>query len=101
MAESASGSSPTACMRLKVSRQEIPASTRMRVDELCTIALFPRLPLASTETDTPMAAAYAPPLWKRDNFLDSPPPLSKSRDSSRDAAFRHILLRYHAFRLIQ
>ena len=44
----------------------------MRVDELCTIALFPRLPLANTVTDTPMLAGYAPPLWKRDNFLDSP-----------------------------
>jgi hypothetical protein len=39
-------------MRLKVSRQEIPASTRIRVVEVCTTALFPRLPLASTETDT-------------------------------------------------
>jgi len=26
----------------------------MRVDELCTIVLFPRLPLASTETDHPL-----------------------------------------------
>jgi hypothetical protein len=52
-------------MRLKVSRQEMPASTRMRVDELCTIVLFPRLPLASTETDTPMRAAYSLALWKQ------------------------------------
>src|ERR1700683_3058968 len=76
MAESACGSSPAARIRLKVSRQEMAASTRMRVDELCAIALFPRLPLAKTVTDTPMPAAYAPPLWKRNNFLDSSTPLS-------------------------
>jgi len=58
-------------MRLKVSRQEIPASTRMRVEELSTMAEFPRLPLASTETETPMGEAYSQTLWKRDNFLDS------------------------------
>jgi hypothetical protein len=52
-------------MRLKVSRQEIPASTRIRVDELCTIVLFPRLPLASTETDTAMREAYSLALWKQ------------------------------------
>jgi hypothetical protein len=52
-------------MRLKVSRQEIPASTRILVDELRTIVLFPRLPLASTETDTPMRAAYSLALWKQ------------------------------------
>ena len=57
---------PGACMRLKVSRQEIPASTRIHVVELGTIALFPRLPLASTETETPMAEEYAFPLWKRE-----------------------------------
>jgi hypothetical protein len=65
MAESECGSSPAAFMRLNVSRHEIPASTRIRVDELCTIVLFPRLPLASTETDTPMGAAYSLALWKQ------------------------------------
>ena len=59
------GSSPASFMRLKVSRQEMPASTRILVDELRTIMLFPRLPLASTETDTPMRAAYSLALWKQ------------------------------------
>src|SRR5437899_5958591 len=53
-AESACGSWPSDLSLLKVSRQEMPASTRMRVLELSTIAVFPRLPLASTETETPM-----------------------------------------------
>jgi hypothetical protein len=48
------GSSPAAFMRLKVSRQDIPASTRMVVVALRMMALFPRLPEASTETETPM-----------------------------------------------
>src|SRR5215469_17529345 len=48
------GSSPTDFMRLKVSRQEIPASTRMRALELSTTAVLPRLPLASTDIDTPI-----------------------------------------------
>jgi len=34
--------------------QEMPASTRMRVRVLATNAQFPRLPLASIETVTPM-----------------------------------------------
>src|SRR5215467_6791668 len=46
------GSSPSAFMRRKVSRQEMPASTKIRVVDVCTRAQFPRLPLASTETDT-------------------------------------------------
>src|SRR4029077_13700221 len=54
MAESERGSSPRTLNRLKVSRQEIPASTRIFVFEVCTTALFPRLPLASTDTDTPI-----------------------------------------------
>src|SRR5579872_1577064 len=70
IAESECGSSPIAFIRLNVSRQEIPASTRIRVEELCTIVAFPRLPLASTDNETPMREAYSPPLWKRDNFLD-------------------------------
>src|SRR5581483_2046899 len=54
MAETSRGSRPIDFKRLKVSRQEMPASTRMRAFELSTIAVFPRLPLASTETETPM-----------------------------------------------
>jgi hypothetical protein len=54
MAERVRGSSPAAFSRLKVSRQEMPASTRMRVLELETRAQFPRLPLASTATETPI-----------------------------------------------
>ena len=53
-------------MRLTVSRQEIPASTRIFVRELETIALFPRLPLASTDNETPMPEGYALRLWKRE-----------------------------------
>jgi ketosteroid isomerase-like protein len=41
------------------------------VDELRTIELFPRLPLASTETETPMLGAYLANLWKGSNFLIS------------------------------
>ena len=44
-------------MRLNVSRQEIPASTRILVRELATMAQLPRLPLASIETLTPMLAS--------------------------------------------
>src|SRR5579864_4481979 len=54
MAETLDGSSCSDFRRLKVSRQEMPASTRMRALELSTTAVFPRLPLASTETQTPM-----------------------------------------------
>src|SRR5579884_1941429 len=71
IALSDSGSLPWAFNRLKVSRQEMPASTRIRVDELSTMAALPRLPLANTDRDTPMRAAYLLTLWKRDNFLDS------------------------------
>src|SRR5215468_2144592 len=48
------GSSESAFMRLKVSRHEIPASTRIFVFDVCMTALFPRLPLASTDIDTPI-----------------------------------------------
>src|SRR5271168_1886499 len=58
MAESEWGSSPAAFMRLKVSRHEMPASTRMRVRVLCTMAQLPRLPLASTESDMPMSSEH-------------------------------------------
>jgi hypothetical protein len=51
---------------LNVSRQEIPASTRMQAHELSTSAVFPRLPLASTETETLILAAYIHLLWKRE-----------------------------------
>src|SRR5579863_10315012 len=57
IAESECGSSPSALMRLKVSRQEIPASTRIFVVALATIAQLPRLPEASMETLTPMLAS--------------------------------------------
>ena len=55
--------------RLKVSRPERPASTRMRVALVATSAQFPRLPLASTDTDTPIAVAYPQRLWKREQFF--------------------------------
>src|SRR6266536_561888 len=54
MAEISRGSRPSDFSLLNVSRQEIPASTRMRAFELSTMAVFPRLPLASTEMRTPM-----------------------------------------------
>jgi hypothetical protein len=56
-------------MRLNVSRQEMPASTRILVRVLATNAQFPRLPLASIDTVTPMHEAYASPLWNWSNFL--------------------------------
>ena len=56
IAESACGSSPSARMRLKVSRQEIPASTRIFVQALATTAQLPRLPEASIDRLTPMLA---------------------------------------------
>ena len=34
--------------------------------ELEIIVLFPRLPLASTDTETPMCAGYSLQLWKRE-----------------------------------
>ena len=58
MAEISRGSRPKDLSRLKVSRQEIPASTRIRALELSTIAQFPRLPLASIETQTPMSLEH-------------------------------------------
>src|SRR5258708_24102169 len=54
IAEISRASRPSDFMRLNVSRQEIPASTRMRAPELSTSAVFPRLPLANTETETPI-----------------------------------------------
>jgi hypothetical protein len=66
MAERVRGSSPWARMRFTVSRQEIPASTKIFVRELETMVLFPRLPLASTETETPMCEEYSRGLWKRE-----------------------------------
>jgi hypothetical protein len=44
----------------------MPASTSILVRVLATNAQFPRLPLASIETVTPMYAAYAPLLWNRE-----------------------------------
>src|ERR1051326_3755961 len=57
IAESEWGSSPRNFRRLRVSRQEIPASTIIWVCELATTAQFPRLPEASMETLTPMPAS--------------------------------------------
>src|SRR5579864_1777040 len=54
IAESDCGSSPSDFIRLNVSRQEMPASTRILVFALDTIAQFPRLPEASIDTLTPM-----------------------------------------------
>src|SRR5713101_1406928 len=68
MAEISSVRSPNARSRLKVSRPDRPASTRMRVALDATSAQFPRLPLASTDTDTPIAVAYPHRLWKRGSF---------------------------------
>src|SRR6185312_3053839 len=48
MALSFCGSSPTVCMRFSVSRQEMPASTRMLAVELESTVEFPLLPLART-----------------------------------------------------
>src|SRR5579863_792898 len=54
IADSECGSSPKAFIRLKVSRQEIPASTKILVQVLETMAQFPRLPDASMDTLTPI-----------------------------------------------
>ena len=66
MAESERGSSLPFFIRWKVSRQEIPASTKILVSELEIIVLFPRMPLASTETETAMLEEYSLELWKRE-----------------------------------
>src|ERR1700728_2471921 len=79
IAESVRGSSPRVFIRLNVSRQEMPASTRILVQVLATTAQFPRLPLASMETHTPMHAAYAPALWIGSNFLGKPIPKGELR----------------------
>src|SRR5581483_2423285 len=63
-------SSPIAFIRLKISRQEMPASTRMRVLELATMALLPRLPLAKIETQTPMILQHSRNcLWKGSDYM--------------------------------
>ena len=70
MAESDRGSSPSTFMRLKVSRQEIPASTRIFGLRSLTTALLPRLPLASTDTDTPICPQHTRYcLWNREYFF--------------------------------
>ena len=66
IADNECGSSPSDFMRLNVSRQEMPASTSILVRALATNAQFPRLPLASIETVTPLYEAYAPLLWNRE-----------------------------------
>ena len=55
-------------MRLKVSRQEMPASTSTRVLALLTMAVLPRLPLASTVRETPMIEGYLFSPWKKITF---------------------------------
>src|SRR3954470_1798865 len=61
-------------MRLKVSRHEIPASTRILVEALATSAQLPRLPEASMETLTPMAASIPlVPVESRVTFVASHP----------------------------
>src|SRR5689334_5735773 len=60
------GSCPAALRRLKVSRAEIPASTRIRVELEEMSAVLPRLPLASTVKLTHMREAYREQLWKRE-----------------------------------
>src|SRR5436853_1367356 len=59
MADISSGRSPNARRRLRVSRQERPASTRIRVVLLAISAQFALLPLASNETETAMAASLS------------------------------------------
>ena len=67
MALSDAGSSPSARRRLKVSLQEMPASTRILVRDVCTTAVLPRLPLASTDTETAMMrSGYPFRLWNRE-----------------------------------
>ncbi|HTU40869.1 MAG TPA: hypothetical protein VMF10_04120 [Candidatus Aquilonibacter sp.] len=63
-------------MRLKVSRHEIPASSRILVCVLEISAQFPRLPLASIDTLTHMSAAYVTLLWIRECLLSYPAPLN-------------------------
>src|SRR6202023_1175435 len=58
MASSSRGSSPACCMRFRISRQESPASTRMRVRFVATTVLLPFEPLASTVIRI-MEKAYA------------------------------------------
>jgi hypothetical protein len=41
----------------------------MRVELVATSEQFPRLPLASTDTDTPIGVAYPQRLWKREEFF--------------------------------
>src|ERR1700758_2515181 len=84
IAESVCGSSPSDFIRLKVSRQEMPASTRIFVQALATIAQLPRLPLASIETHTPMLAAYASALWIRELLFGYPIPTCRSSASETE-----------------
>src|SRR5215470_9116832 len=65
------GSSPAAFMRLKVSRQERPASTRMLVLELESTVQLPRLPLARTvmRNGTDHKHNFIPVLRKEESFL--------------------------------
>src|SRR5947207_15024284 len=57
-------SSPADFMRLRVSRQEMPASTRMLPQELETTVQLPRLPLAKTVMRTAIAVQHSGNLAK-------------------------------------
>src|SRR5271165_5214173 len=72
MAEIWSGRSPSARSRLNVSRPEMPASTRIRVVLLATRAQFPRLPLASRETDTAICLSLSRSPVEREYFFPTP-----------------------------
>src|ERR1700746_2278653 len=100
MAESECGSSPSDFMRLKVSRQEMPASTRIFVLELDTSAQFPRLPEASMETLTPMLASIlgnpvdsGVTFWLADTF-GSRPAFGFGHESSSPHRADSLLQRY-------
>ena len=63
--------------RLKVSRPDRPASTRMRVALVATSAQFPRLPLASTDTDTAISRSLRPAAVETGTVFRRPVPLAE------------------------
>src|ERR1700722_6550764 len=88
MAEISLTRSPGVCSararkRLKVSRPERPASTRMRVELVATTAEFPRLPLASTETETHIPVSLPWGAVETGTDFDRPVP---SRETAKGAA---------------
>src|ERR1700678_2279000 len=78
----AEGSSPALCMRLRSSRQESPASTRMRVRLLATIVLLPLDPEASTVMRI-IRSGYAPCVWKRETLKEGLLTLLRPRHRKR------------------